>query len=335
MRKLYWAPLLLLFVVSVAGAEPPSYYNSAQGKAGHVLFDALHVIVSGHTVIPYSSSTKLDTSDALKVLDEDPADTNNVMTFYAGESEPKSTFGQTTSWNREHRWCNAYGLDSKEPSYSDLFNLHAEDYNVNSSRGDKYYDVSNPAGPNYHNPAHAEAPLCSTDFDSWEPPSQYKGAIARSIFYMATRYTGDHTNEPALHITDDIALIQSTNSYMGKLSTLIAWNAQYPVTTAESNRAELVYSLYQHNRNPFVDHPEWVNLIFAPLETNPPVLNIAALSNGVALSWIATNQSAQLLYTTNLSAPWSTAPATPVLSNAQFVVTWTNGDAAFFRLRVQ
>jgi hypothetical protein len=55
---------------------------------------------------------------------------------------------------------------------------------------------------------------------SREPPLFDRGNIARSLFYMATRYTGDAANEPALVLTDNTALIQSTNAYMGKLSTL-------------------------------------------------------------------------------------------------------------------
>src|SRR5438067_1973889 len=82
-------------------------------------------------------------------------------------------------------------------------------------------------------PAHAEAPLCTSDTDSWEPPASIKGDLARSIFYMAIRYTGDKSNEPALHLTDNSALIKSTNSYMGKLSTLLAWHKADPVSADE------------------------------------------------------------------------------------------------------
>ena len=60
-------------------AEPPGYYATAAGKTGPTLRDALHQIIAGHTVLPYSSSTKTDTVDALKVLDEAPFDTNNVF----------------------------------------------------------------------------------------------------------------------------------------------------------------------------------------------------------------------------------------------------------------
>lgn len=74
--------MLATLVVSsfAAFADPPSgYYDAATGKTGSDLREALHQIVRNHRVVPYSSSTQFDTSDALKVLDQDPLDTNNVV----------------------------------------------------------------------------------------------------------------------------------------------------------------------------------------------------------------------------------------------------------------
>jgi endonuclease I len=74
------------------------------------------------------------------VLDQDPANPDNVLLLYSTSAASAASFGQ--GWNREHMWCNAYGLDEVEPAYSDLFNLRACDSNVNSSRGNKFYDFS-------------------------------------------------------------------------------------------------------------------------------------------------------------------------------------------------
>lgn len=75
-------------------------------------------------------------------------------------------------------------------------------------------------------------------------------------------------------LTEDTAQINSSSTYMGKLSTLLEWHQADPVEAAEQLRNDLIHSLYQTNRNPFVDHPEWINLTFAPSQTNPLVLNI-------------------------------------------------------------
>jgi hypothetical protein len=83
----------LFLCLRLSAQAPPGYYDSAEGKVGVELRQALHNIIRNHHVIPYSSSTRTDTSDALKVLDEDAANTNNVILLYAQRSEPKSTFG--------------------------------------------------------------------------------------------------------------------------------------------------------------------------------------------------------------------------------------------------
>jgi endonuclease I len=315
-------------------SAPAGYYDSAQGKGGQELRTALHAIIHNHHVIPYSSGSQTDTSDALKLLDRDGANTNDIIEIYSGSNAPASSFGLTTGWNREHVWPNSYGLDDVEPSYSDLYNLRACDATVNSSRGNKYYDTTATNSAGYAFPAHPEAPLCSTDSDSWEPPLFDRGNIARSLFYMAIRYTGDAASEPALVLTDDPGQINSVSTYMGKLSTLLAWHQADPVDAPEELRDDRVYSLHQTNRNPFVDHPEWVNLTFAPADTNRPVLNIAPAPTGIVLTWLATNQSTRLEFTTNLPDFWQDAPVIPALSNGQFLVHWTNLSArAFFRLR--
>jgi len=89
------------------------------------------------------------------------------------------------------------------------------------------------------------------------------------MFYMDVRYEGDRTDnfgvpEPDLILTDDANLIQTTATspaYMGLLSVLLDWHTQDPVDDIERRRNEEVFA-YQTNRNPFVDHPEWVACIF-------------------------------------------------------------------------
>jgi endonuclease I len=49
---------------------------------------------------------------------------------------------------------------------------------------------------------------------------------------------------------------------IGKLSVLKAWVTADPPDTFEQRRNEVIYTTYQHNRNPFIDHPEWINSIW-------------------------------------------------------------------------
>jgi endonuclease I len=323
--------LFLSVVVLADAAAPPGYYDPAAGQSGPALRQALHSIIRQHQVVPYSSSSQTDAADALKVLDQDPANPNNVLLIYATDSVSAALFGLTTGWNREHLWPNSYGLDGVHPAYSDLHNLRPCDANVNSARGNKYYDVSDPNHPNYKFPAHVEAPLCSTDGDSWEPPDFHKGDVARALFYMAVRYTGDVPNEPALKLTDRAGLITSTNDYMGRLSTLLQWNIADPVDPAERLRNDLVYSLYQGNRNPFVDHPEWVCRAFAPTLT----ITLDAPSAAIQLTWPSDCASAVLESTFTQPPTWTTVTNAPVLSDATWQVTLPLSTApTLYRLRL-
>jgi len=240
-------------------APPLDYYDSAIGQTGAALKSALHEIIKGHTVLPYTA-TPTDTWDALKVLDEDPANAANVLLLYSGYSVPKAAqwTGSSGIWDREHLWPQSFGLvalNANSRARTDVFNLRPCDVSVNSSRGNKYYDETTPPGSSY-----PDAPLSSYDNDSWEPRPEEKGLIARSLFYMAVRYAGTDPDVPDLELSDtpNPALYR-----FGKLSTLLAWHRQFSVTTAERERNQRIYSDYQHNRNPFIDHPEFADIVFA------------------------------------------------------------------------
>ena len=76
---------------------------------------------------------------------------------------------------------------------------------------------------------------------------------------MAVRYEGE---DGELDLELNNLTSNTTAPYMGKLSTLLLWNSEDPVDDFERNRNDVIYTKYQHNRNPFIDHSEWANLIF-------------------------------------------------------------------------
>ena len=319
-----------LFLCANAGAA--GYYDPAGSLTSTNLRAALHALIRGHTVIPYSSSS-FDTSDALKVLDEDPSNTNNVILLYARRSAAKDSFGTSTGWNREHMWPNSYGIDDRHPAYSDLHNLRAEDMDVNSARGNKYYDRSDTNQPSYTFPAHAEAQMCSTDYDSWEPPDVVKGDIARAMFYMDVRYEGDTGTEPDLKLIG-LGPITATNSHMGHLVTLLKWHELDPVDDAERQRNEKVFQRYQHNRNPFVDHPEWVREIFWPrLQMSLVAVDI---DGSLYLSFTSPLEFGNAMLQTSFGVPlvWvDLAPGIPLEDALHYMVRGAS-PSQYFRLRL-
>jgi endonuclease I len=222
------------------------YYENAIGKTGAELKTALHHIIKGHVQLSYDQAR-----DALKATDEDPNNKNNVILLYTNRSQAKSTFGSSgDAWNREHVWAKSHGdFGTTKGAGTDIHHLRPTDASVNSSRGHLDFDNGGIS--------HPECTECKYDSDSWEPPNRVKGDIARMLMYMAVRYEGN--GEIDLELADQV------NTYPkplhGKLSVLLEWNKLDPVEAFEMKRNETIQS-YQKNRNPFIDHPEWADLIW-------------------------------------------------------------------------
>ena len=277
MRSVTLTAFTVALVCSAKADPPQNYYAAAANKTGAELKSALHDIIDDHRVVRYSSKNP-DTADALARLDADPDQPNSVVLIYSRRSERVSNFGTSSGWNREHLWPNSYGIDKRGPAYSDLHNLRPADASVNSARSNKIYDTSDTSDAKYQKPGHPEAQLTSEDTDSWEPPADVRGEIARAAFYMDVRYSGDKANENDLKLTNNLSEISSVSVFFGRLDTLLEWHIADPVDNAERVRNDLVYSDYQKNRNPFVDHPEWVVAIYGnpggePCVLSPPTID--------------------------------------------------------------
>ncbi|WP_381803171.1 endonuclease I family protein [Streptomyces niveus] len=225
-----------------------TYYQGAIGKTGPALKTALHGIISDQTKLSYSAVW-----EALKVTDQDPANSANVILLYTGASRAKSmNGGNVGDWNREHVWAQSHGdFGTSQGPGTDVHHLRPEDVQVNGIRGNKDFD-------NGGSPV-SGAPGNLTDSDSYEPRDAVKGDVARMILYMAVRYEGNDSY-PDLEPNDRVS--NGSAPAMGRLSVLKQWNDEDPPDTFEKRRNDVIYSQFQHNRNPFIDHPEWVESIW-------------------------------------------------------------------------
>ncbi|MEU6736121.1 endonuclease I family protein [Streptomyces physcomitrii] len=233
---------------SAVTAYDDTYYEGAIGKTGEELKGALHTIISEQTKLSYD-----EVWDALKVTDEDPDNSSNVVLLYSGRSQSKdSNGGNPDDWNREHVWAKSHGdFGTATGPGTDVHHLRPEDVSVNSVRGNKDFDNGGSAVD--------EAPGSLTDDDSFEPRDEVKGDVARMILYMAVRYDGDD-GFADLEPNDQVDNGSAPN--IGKLSVLKQWSDEDPPDAFEQNRNQVIFDQFQHNRNPFVDHPEWVESIW-------------------------------------------------------------------------
>ena len=231
------------------GEYDTTYWKSAIGKSGSALEAALHTIISsGVAKLPYDAVW-----NALTVTDRDPDNPANVIGIYSGFSMPASdNGGGVDQWNREHVWAKSHGdFGTATGPGTDLHHLRPEDVTVNADRGNLDFDEGGTPD--------AEAPGNYYDSDSWEPRDAVKGDVARMILYMAVRYDGGD-GWPDLQVNDLAG--NGTAPYLGRVSVLLRWNDEDPPSAFEMNRNDVIYEDYQHNRNPFIDHPEWADSIW-------------------------------------------------------------------------
>ncbi|MFF9020475.1 endonuclease I family protein [Streptomyces eurythermus] len=229
-------------------AYDSTYYKNAVGKTGTSLKSSLHTIISSQNKLSYSALW-----EALKVTDQDPANSDNVKLLYSGISRSKTlNGGDVGDWNREHVWAISHGdLTTSTGPGTDLHHIRPEDVQVNGIRGNKDFDNG---GSGFTNSGGS-----LTDSNSFEPRDAVKGDVARMIFYMIVRYEG---GDGWADLEGNDSVSNGSNPYMGRLSVLKQWNDEDPPDTFEERRNQVIYDTYQKNRNPFIDHPEWVEAIW-------------------------------------------------------------------------
>ncbi|NOZ46475.1 MAG: T9SS type A sorting domain-containing protein, partial [Chlorobi bacterium] len=274
---------------------PDGYYDNAEGLSGDALKSALHNIIKNHTELSYNALRDY----ILKASDEDPNNSNNVILLYTGRSQSKSSFGgDPNEWNREHVWAKSHGgFGNDPPAGTDAHHIRPSDVSVNSDRSSKDFDEGGTQ--------HSEATGCYYTSNTWEPRDAVKGDVARMMFYMSVRYEGDNS-EPDLELVNAVG---TSGPEFGNLATLLNWNEQDPVDEFESHRNEVIYS-YQHNRNPFIDHPEYAALIWGeavlpPQFTSEPITTVSVGQEYIYnITASDPNPNATLLFTYENGPVW-------------------------------
>lgn len=313
---------LLILTYLPLSAQSPSYYNSVQQLMGNDLKNELHDIIKEHNEFSYTS-----TKNILKLADQDPENENNVILIYKGLSISKEDFAsnnQQDFWNREHVWVKSQGGFNGDETYgalgaySDAHNLKPCDASINSARGTKDFDIG--GSPN------SEATGCNSTATTWEPRDEVKGDVARIIFYMDARYKGD-SGEPNLTVVESIN--NSSDPLMGRLSTLLEWNEQDPVDAFERRRNQTIFN-WQQNRNPFIDYPEFANLIWGNNTLSSITFDVVELSSINPLETdeqtVSATISSDSTLDTEVQIKWATSWAE--VENTNNVITMVQGDGS-------
>ena len=254
MRALCWGIGLAITVGLGASQVAASNNNSADVSDGATLRSYLHTLVAGHQVFPYESSTAFDVHDAIDILDASLSNPGQVALLYSNGLAFKTSW---PDYNREHVWPQSLGADESSVAHSDLHHIFACDAGVNSARSNLPFHTCIGECDTA-----ADAPDVNFNGWAWEPPDSHKGDVARALFYMDVRYEGTNGDHD-LRLVE--GWVEPGCDCMGRLSTLVSWHYQDPPSPEELLRNDLVDAL-QGNRNPFVDHPEWVDVIWGDAE---------------------------------------------------------------------
>ena len=250
-----------LLAMDAQAEIPDGYYSSCENKSGTTLLNALYSTINNHTVVSYDGLWSLyHTSDV--------RDNGTIWDMYSTkEWKPDANKCGNYSkvgdcYNREHSMPKSWFKDAT-PMYSDAFHLYPTDGKVNGQRGNyPFGECSGGTTLASNGSVKALGRLGKSTYPGYsgtvfEPDDEYKGDFARSYFYMAACYNDRIANWSSDMLSGD----KNTPFKSWAMEMLLKWHRQDPVSEKELKRNEAVYAA-QHNRNPFIDHPELAEYIW-------------------------------------------------------------------------
>ena len=329
MKKHILLILLALMGIAAKAQAPAGYYNNANGKTGTALRQALHDIIDDHTSISYDAiwgafyNTDHRTDQTDKVWDiysDIPGGTPKLFTLGDGQCGTYTQEGQC--YNREHSWPKSW-FDNNENSTPgrDLHHIFPTDGYVNAQRSNYPYGEVQTATYTSHNGSKLGSCKSSLGYNGtvFEPIDEYKGDIARAYFYMSTRYYGEDSDWGSSGMTE------RANLKPWAIAMLLAWNDADPVSQKEIDRNNVIYTSYQHNRNPFIDNPEYARMIWDPTWTP----SITANGDFVKVTTVDDITDGEyLIVCENNNVAFNGALSTLDATNNNISVTISNGTIA-------
>lgn len=240
---------------------PAGYYDSAAGLTGEDRRNALSNIIDDHYVIPYESLwnyfSSSDAKPGSKVWDmysDVPGGTPSyIYTFVTDQCGQYSNEGDC--YNREHSVPQDWFNGASSPMYSDLFHIYPTDGFVNGKRSNyPFGEVSSPTWTSTNGSKLGSNTYPGYSGTVFEPVDEYKGDFARTYFYTMTRYKSDVSGWNS-------AMFSGNNLAQWAENMLIEWSENDTVSQKEMDRNNFIYQI-QGNRNPYIDHPEWVEFVW-------------------------------------------------------------------------
>jgi endonuclease I len=312
MKKVLYT-LLFLPIILLAQA-PTDYYDGTFGLTGYQLKSKVHEIISKKTITWHYGDLQdfYQETDIDHHYDYDATNSTFLLDIYSNNPTGITAYHYTKDqirgsanaeglgYNREHMMPQS-SFNSNYPMYSDLFFVIPTDARINQLRSNYPYGISGTT--NYHTFTNGSKINKNGTSNSgytgrvYEPHAEFKGDVARSLLYFAIRYEGKlasfnfYNGTSAANDTSPLDGTEEKAFEDWYVAMLLKWHNEDPVSAHEVERNNKVFGI-QKNRNPFIDHPEWVSLIWSATADTAPIAapeNLAATtvsSYFVNLSWL-------------------------------------------------
>ncbi|MBV2223361.1 MAG: endonuclease [Cloacibacterium sp.] len=298
--KNYLFMVLCLISTSLFSQIPTGYYDSAAGLSGAALKTKLSTIITnGHVDKGYAGlwtaykTTDIDKNyendgSILDMYSENPSGTDPYK-FIVTTDQCGTYSVEGDCYNREHVVPQSL-FNQAAPMVSDLHHIRATDGKVNGMRSNYPFGKVGTATFTSRNGGKLGNSVSSGYTGTvFEPIDEFKGDIARMIFYFVTRYESKLSGFSTGNML-------GTSTYPGlqtwERDVLLAWHNLDPVSQAEINRNNASYT-FQGNRNPFIDKPEYVALIWGGTSTD------------TTAPTVPTNLTSSSITTTSATVSWT------------------------------
>lgn len=268
MKRFFTILLLFITAATLQAQIPAGYYNEAIGKHGYELKSALAHIIDDHIVVPFSTmEVNYPLTDCDPAQDSLLIDIYGCCRFEVTQTGSDCYADSCICYDKEHLFCQSWmggSANSSSPSFSDYHHIFPADGGINRARGNMYFgEVDNPNKTYTCGTQYGPMSFVSSNGNdvphngsAFEPIDEYKGDIARALFYVATRYMFEDEG-----FATDKEMTLKSQLRPWAVEMLLIWNTLDPVSDKEIARNNAIYGI-QHNRNPYIDHPELVSMIF-------------------------------------------------------------------------
>jgi endonuclease I len=273
------------FVPFISIAQPPvGYYNAATGQTCSGLKTALkNIITTGHVNQGYTALWNQFIASDVKPREVGSGSASVIWDIYSdnpsgtdpynftpgtgtGGQQDQGSGGSAEGqfYNREHSVPLSWHSGSTASvSGADYLHIFPTDKKVNGERANfPYGKVASATWTSLNGSKLGTSAVAGITGTVFEPIDEYKGDVARAFLYFVTRYQDDMSTWGS---NADASQAFEPNTFpsvdIPYLRLMIQWHNLDPVSQKEIDRNNAAYS-FQGNRNPFVDHPEYVNQVW-------------------------------------------------------------------------